>query len=141
MKFYRFLYLSFILLISCTSIPKGYHRIDGVYEATGNESCNKIMQKIKKEWSISDTCNCYYFNEKLVKKIITNKSCFIGMDSNQIINLFGKYNREYRKDFEYNFTNKGDDCENYYSLRKLFIKFDLNDKVNNVVFEVAQWIE
>ena len=135
------LFSCLLFLLSCQSIPKGYHTINGTYDTTGTEPCNNLMQKIKKEWAMSDTCKCYYYNEKLVKKILKNKNCFIGMDSLQIINLFGMYNRNDRNDFEYFFTNKGDDCDTYYSLRTIYFNFDLNNKVNNVEFKVAQWIE
>ena len=135
------LFSCLLFLLSCQSIPKGYQSINGTYELTGSESCNNLMQKIKKEWAISDTCKCYYYNEKLVKKILKNKNCFIGMDSMQIINLFGKYNLEYRKDFKYSLISKGNDCDVYFSVRTISFNFDLNNKVNNVEFKVAKWIE
>lgn len=132
MKFYRFLYLSFILLISCTSIPKGYHRIDGAYEAIGNESCNKIMQKIKKKWSISDTCNTYYFNQKLVNEIIKEKNCFIGMDTSQIIKIFGRPTDTEDRSFKYSLSNCNElFYQNYYNSLILNIKFD---KVGGISF-------
>jgi len=48
------LFSCLLFFISCQSIPKGYHTINRTYVLTGSESCNNLMQKIKKEWAISD---------------------------------------------------------------------------------------
>lgn len=121
-----FLLYFLLFLFSCQSIPKGYHRINGEFDATGTESCNALMQKIKKEWAINDTCNCYYYNEKLVKKIITNQSCFIGMDTASVIKIFGKQNITFGKTFNYYFSQNCKSMDSFYSYRMLFIHLKFN---------------
>ena len=129
------LFLS-LFLLSCQSIPKGYHTINETYDTTGTEPCNNLMQKIKKEWAISDTCKCYYYNEKLVKKILKNKKCFIGMDTTTIIKTFGKPYFEKSMGLIYPISKK---CDFNGYLGETYLHFNLDitsSKIENIELNI-----
>jgi len=124
------LFSCLLFLLSCQSIPKGYHPINGTDVLTGTEPCNNLMQKIKKEWAISDTCKCYYYNEKLVKKILKNKNCFIGMDTSTIIKTFGKPYFEKSMGLIYPISKK---CDFNGYLGETFLHFNLDITSSKIV--------
>jgi len=105
-KFYLFLGFIFFML-GCKVIPQGFTLVKGDIEKKENEKCNELYNEIKEKWARNDSIHCFYHNQKLMEKIVDNKTCFIGLDTSEVIGLFGKPNRN-----GYHITyNLSDECQ------------------------------
>jgi len=126
-----------MFLLGCKSVPYGYHLINGEISSQHNEKCAKFYNGVKKKWAANDSIpRCHLYNKKLLKEIENNKECLIGIDSNDVKNLFGNYSYPYYI-YEQGVYSISKDCKDtltgiFFSDYKLNFIYSNSGKVINV---------
>lgn len=126
--------ISFVLFIcfcGCNTIPKEFDLVNGSFDESIEEDCNKLFQEVQKKWAIyagnSDYADGYFYNKKLVERIVNNENCFIGLDTSHVISLFGNPNLKEKDVMKYNMAAKKDgEVYDFYGGYYLFFKIDYN---------------
>lgn len=134
----KLIILSVLVFWGCGSIPKNYTAINGTFE-TNRTECNTLIKEIQKKWAKHDSFHCFYYNKKLLDKVIANRDCLIKAGKNEIINLLGEPNVNENIFFRYNLSSKclvGDNIVSDYSLD---FNFDSTGKeLQNIKFNKVQ---
>lgn len=119
------------LLSSCGMFSKNYQLVSGKAPTSDSDGCSELYSKIQEMWRMHKSVHCYHYKKALVEEIMTNKQCFVGLDTSAIISLFGKPNRNELNTVEYNLSKdcqSGDDYLADYLLR-FYIDFNKNPNV------------
>lgn len=130
-----------ILCVCCFSIPKGYRAVNGKIPNHPNTDCSELYTNIKKRWVAYPKFTCFYYERQLLDNIIANTSCFIGLQEDEIIALFGSSSRNEYNLVEYNLAK---DCKNAteqfgdYSLRFYMVSKDGSRVVSSVKLDKVQ---
>ncbi len=127
-------------LMSCsTSLPEGFVEVNGSYN-TANNQCDELFKDINKKWLIHDSLPCYYFNQDLLVTLVKSKSCFIGLDTSQIVGLLGiptSINDDYRS-ATYKLSPI---CDEYFNGQPFTLNFQFeNYTVKKVTYGVSYLI-
>ncbi len=121
-----------VIIFSCTI---NFKIVNGRIPLSNNEpKCNALYNFIKNNWSQNNKYHCFYYNEKLIKEMqkIENYTCFKGLSTNEIIELFGKPTSISNDNINYSVGKVCGEGE-YPSIYSL--KFSINDdKVSNMQF-------
>ena len=81
--------LFLLFLFSCKSVtPSHFHLVGETIESKDTD-CTILFQEINDNWAINDSFPCFHYNQDLLLLILKNKKCFVGLDTNDIIKLFG----------------------------------------------------
>lgn len=134
------LYLFFIIniLSSCFIYKKNYNFVSGKLPDSDSDDCIKLYLKIKKEWAVHNSVLCYYYRKGLLEEIVSKEKCFIGLDTSDIILLFGKPSGKAPNAIEYNLSKNcksGDDYLAEYLLRFYTDFSKKSNIISSVTFE------
>ena len=125
-------YIIIILGFGCKPFPSGYHIVNGNFDPMGKD-CEKATVEIKKKWAVHNDRHCFYHNKKLVSTIIKNKNCFLGRDTSDIIDLFGRPNHLSTFNMHYNASTKCEEADDLYSSSTLTFNYS-DGVVKNVKY-------
>lgn len=86
----KLFYMCIFFLISCSTIPKGYHAFNGKVFNSKKTSCENILSQVHEKWAVSNSNEkCFFYNKNLYESIYLNQGCFIGISSDKLFSLLG----------------------------------------------------
>lgn len=129
-----------VLSFGCGSYPKDYRAVDGEILQPSDPDCSVLFAEIKEKWAVHKEDGCYYHNEKLMKKIIANKHCFIGEKMDDVYKLLGEPSSTSLHNYDYTMSNKCDNKDTYNN-KYYHLKFVAIDTVGDVKYIPIVWID
>ena len=125
-------------MFGCAVLPKNYIPVG--YESTNNHdnlSCQDLYEHIAKKWGYhADFMTCYFYNEKLIDEITQNQVCFIGLEEEEVIRLFGNPTMITEDRVAYNISKSCSEIDTLFASYALNFKL-LDKEVVKVKFQEA----
>ena len=129
-----------ILIFGCKTIPKDFKLVnDKQFNNFSNNLCGNLKNEIQNKWAIHKEFDCYFYNKKLIEKIIKESTCFIGISEDELKSLFGKPNRSENSIIRYNIAKEcGQNNDIYGDYNLIFrMRYDENNlkEVSSIKFD------
>lgn len=137
---YKLLFV-LIFLYGCFKLPSNYKLINGSFNTEPVSECSPLIKEVKKRWAIHQSIHCYHLDKPLLKEIVRNQSCFLNVDTSQIIRLFGLPNRKYQQFIGYNLSSSCKEGDDFYGDFVLNFYHDNKGLSKKVVFEKVTVLE
>lgn len=129
------------LMFGCRSFPKDYQAIRTNNPNSYKSSCNELYAEIKEKWAVYSYDNsCYFHNQKLMNRIIEERSCLIGLSVVEMKEIFGEPSNTSLNNFDYSLSK---DCssKDTYHTEYYTLKFVAIDTVEKIKYFPVVWID